>query len=141
MCSVKSARTGYSALLDDERLQRGLLARARFLVELDWGTHDLGSFGQDKIAAGLAYLRSDAYRARFGGTSGRWLVVTRSQARLEHLLQQAKRVGGNAAGAFLFTTLNQALGRNVLWERIWQSPEHGDPLALLAPAPGDRALA
>jgi hypothetical protein len=111
---------GYFALLDEARLNRQLPARARFLLEVDWGTHDLGSFGREKIAAGLAYLRSNAYRARFGDNSGRWLVMARSEARLDHLRRQAERVGGSSANAFLFTTLERVKRANVLVDPIWQ---------------------
>jgi hypothetical protein len=123
---------GYFALVDETRLKRNLPARARFLLEVDWGTHDLGSFAREKLGAGMAYLRSDAYRVRFGDNAGRWLIVTKAEQRLDHLRQQAERVDSTSAGTFLFTTLERVKSSNILADPIWQPAGSSGRLSLLA---------
>jgi len=106
-------------LRDHLRLINGAPARARFLLEFDNSTHPLDRFGQEKALAGLAYVRSEAYKQRFGYNSGRWLVVCVSQARLENLKAQTEKVLGKGAVNFNFTTLQQALNGDVLSAPIW----------------------
>jgi len=119
-------------ICDERRRSQGLPARARFLVEVDMATHDVGSFGNEKILAGLAYLHSPAYKARFEDNAGRWLVITSGQTRLNHLARQAQKLLGPSANAFLFTTLAQANSANVLTSRIWAGANESEPMALLS---------
>jgi hypothetical protein len=109
----------FFVLQDHLRLINGAPARARFLLEFDNSTHPLDRFGKEKALAGLAYIRSRAYKQRFGYNSGRWLVVCVSPARLENLKIQTEKVLGKGAVNFNFTTLEQALGGDVLSAPIW----------------------
>lgn len=109
----------FFVLRDHLRLIKGAPARARFLLEFDNSTHPLDRFGKEKALAGLAYIRSEAYKQRFGYNSGRWLVVCVSQARLENLKTQTEKVLGKGAVNFNFTTLEQVLGNDVLGAPIW----------------------
>ena len=125
----------YFVVVDKQRLAQGLLARARFLLELDNATHANIRFGREKVAPGLAYIQSPAYRARFGDNSGRWLIVTTGQVRMKNLRRQAKQVAGSGAKAFFFTTLKQLETGNLLIEPIWQRGERSDLVSLF---PKDR---
>jgi hypothetical protein len=109
----------FFVLRDHLRLIKGAPARARFLLEFDNSTHPLDRFGKEKALAGLAYIRSEAYRQRFGYNSGRWLVVCVSQTRLENLKTQTEKVLGKGAVNFHFTTLEQVLRSDVLSAPIW----------------------
>lgn len=119
---------GYFVILDTYRQRQGMPARARFLLEMDMGTHDTGSFFEEKILAGLAYLQSPAYKTRFGGNTGRWLVVTTSKARLTHLMRQAANV---RADTFWFTTLGEVTATNPVTAPIWRQAPDGDYVALI----------
>lgn len=88
-----------------------------YLVEIDMATHSNPSFEHHKIRAGLAYLDGDAYRERFGLRFGRWLVVTTTQQRLEHLMDQTEKAGGDRV--FYFTTFDQ-IGAGALLDPLWQ---------------------
>jgi hypothetical protein len=66
---------GYFVILDHERQAKGSPSRARFLLELDNSTHPHERFGRDKVAAGLAYIKSPAFKARFGYNAGWWSVM------------------------------------------------------------------
>lgn len=126
---------GYAQILDVSRVGQGLLPRARFLLEMDNGTHDLGSFRREKILPGIAYLQDSTFQQRFGAMSGRWLVVTRGgRRRLEHLRQQAIQNGGEDE-FFLFTTWRDVEQRNALSAAIWYQASDRTPRALF---PGER---
>jgi hypothetical protein len=122
---------GYFVILDTDRLRQGKAARARYLVEIDNGTHDNPSFGSEKVLPGLVYMSSDEFKARFGDVARRWLVVTTSEARLRHLLRQTELVAGAAARWFLFTTLDQANHENVVVSPIWRQAGQQERVALL----------
>jgi hypothetical protein len=119
---------GYFVIADEGRERQGLPARARFLLEVDRGTHDTTSFFEEKVVAGLAYLHSPAYLARFGGNNGRWLVVTTSEARLKHLMSQVRTIG---ADMFWFTTLVQITATNPLTAPIWWQPGGDKPVTII----------
>jgi len=118
-------------LRDHLRLINGAPARARFLLEFDNSTHPLDRFGKEKALAGLAYIRSNAYKQRFGYNSGRWLVVCVSQARMENLKTQTEKVLEKGAVNFNFTTLKQALNNDVLSTPIWVRGGNSDKEPLL----------
>ena len=122
----------YFVVVDEQRLAQGLLARARFLLELDHATHANSRFGREKVAPGLAYVRSPQYKARFGDNSGRWLVVTTGERRMKNLMRQTKQVAGTGARVFLFTTLDQLGTSNVLTEPMWWQVGREGPIPLLA---------
>lgn len=123
---------GYFVIVDHNRLRQGLPSRARFLVEIDMSNHDTGSFIEEKVTAGAAYIQSEAYKKRFGDNSGCWLVVTTGETRLKHLLREANRAVGN--GVFFFCTFEQLSAVNNLTSPIWQQEPGGKPMALLQPA-------
>jgi hypothetical protein len=87
-----------------------------FLLEIDMATHSNPSFEHHKVRAGLAYLDGEAYRQRFGLRFGRWLVVTTTQQRLDHLLAQTEKAGGSQA--FYFTTFERVKD-SALAEPTW----------------------
>ncbi|HLF24768.1 MAG TPA: replication-relaxation family protein [Anaerolineae bacterium] len=122
----------YFMIVDEERQRRGLPARARMLLEVDMGTHDTGSFAREKVAAGLAYINSSVYRARFGKNSGRWLMVIAGEVRMKHLMEQARQAVGEGTGAFFFMTLGQVKAGNVLTEPLWWQVGKREPAALLS---------
>ena len=121
---------GYFSIVDNRRHSQGLPARARFLLELDMATHDTNSFFQEKVIAGVAYMRSPAYKARFGHNSGRWLVVTTGEVRMKHLMRQTQQAVGESASVFFFTTFEQVKTANVLTVPIWWQKEHEQPIPL-----------
>ena len=126
----------YFVIADQRRANRGLLARARFLLELDHATYTNERFGREKVAPGLAYIHSAEYRARFGDNSGRWLVVTTGRIRMRHLMRQTRQVAGSGANIFLFATFDLLKTGNILTDQVWRQPdkgkEDGEPIALFA---------
>ncbi|MEX1248670.1 MAG: replication-relaxation family protein [Anaerolineales bacterium] len=122
---------GFFVLVDHLRQIENSPAKARFLLELDNSTHPLNRFGRDKALAGLAYIRSNAYRKRFGFNSGRWLVVCKSQARMINLKKQTEKVLGRQATNFLFTTFDKVLPTTVINMPIWWRGGSSDQIALV----------
>lgn len=120
----------YFAVVNHHRSTQGLLARARLLLELDNATHTNTRFGKEKVVPGLAYIRSTAYKARFGDNSGRWLVVTTGPTRMQHLMQQTQQVAGAGAGTFLFTTMTWLEDVNVLTDPVWHQVGKERPVAM-----------
>jgi hypothetical protein len=110
---------GFFVLSDHLRQINNSPAKARFLLELDNSTHPLTRFGREKALPGVAYIRSDAYRKRFDYNSGRWLVVCKSQVRMNNLKTQTEKVLGAQASMFLFTTMEQVSPGTVLNQPIW----------------------
>jgi hypothetical protein len=122
----------YFVIVDTQRLAQGLLARARFLLELDNATHPNNRFGREKVAPGLAYIGSPEYEARFGDNSGRWLVVTTGRVRMRNLMRQTQQVAGAGASIFLFTTFDKLGAGNILTEPVWWQVGREEPIPLLA---------
>ena len=110
---------GYFVLLDHLRQINNSPARARFLLEFDNGNHPLTRFGRDKAVPGAAYVRSRAYKQRFGFNSGRWLVVCNGEKRMHNLKAQTEKAVGVKASVFLFTTMDQIKAETVLNMPIW----------------------
>lgn len=111
---------GMLVLVDEKRRRLNQPFRARFLLEVDMATHDTPSFGWEKSLAGAAYIKSKAYRERFGNNSGRWLVITTSDIRMKHLMKQTEKIIHKDAGLFLFTTFHKFFSGNALSERVWR---------------------
>lgn len=122
---------GYFILVDRLRETKGSPARARFLLELDNATHPQERFGRDKVAAGLAYIRSQAYKTRFGYNSGRWLVVCPGERRMYNMKRQAEFVVDRGATAFYFSTFDQIKPETVLTDPIWYRGGCDNPQPLL----------
>jgi hypothetical protein len=121
----------YFVIVDTQRATQGQMHRARLLLELDKSTHPTTRFARDKVAPGLAYIKSPAYKARFGDNSGRWLVVTTGRIRMRNLMRQTQQVVGTDARIFLFTIFDQLKTGNVLTEPIWWQAGMGEPIALM----------
>ena len=83
------------------------------------------------MAPGLAYIRSREYKARFGDNSGRWLVVTTGERRMRNLMRQTRRVAGDGAGIFLFTTFDQVESGNILIDRVWRQVGREETVSLM----------
>jgi hypothetical protein len=122
----------FAGILDERRVAQGELARARLLLEIDHATHSNPRFGREKVAPGLAYIKSPQYKARFGDNSGRWLVVTTGERRMRNLMHQARKVAGTGANTFLFTTFEQIETGNVLTDPVWLQVGRREPVSLLA---------
>lgn len=122
---------GFFILVDHLRQINNSPAKARFLLELDNSTHPLNRFGRDKALAGLSYIRSSAYRKRFGFNSGRWLVVCKSEARMRNLKHQTEKVLGKQAANFLFTTFDKVKAVTVFNMPIWWRGGSSDQVALV----------
>jgi len=96
--------------------------RARYLLEIDMASHDNPSFGMEKVAPGIAYIKSPHYLKRFDSNFGTWLVVTTSKVRMQHLMLQTKERDIGSADLFNFTTLDQMGKSNFFLDPIWKSP-------------------
>jgi hypothetical protein len=120
----------YFEILDERRVAQGEFARAKLLLEIDNATHTNKRFGQQKVAPGLAYIRSPEYAARFGSNTGRWLVVTTGQRRMRNLMRQTRQVAGTKSGIFLFATFDQLGTGNVLTDPVWWQVGREDPIPL-----------
>jgi hypothetical protein len=103
-----------------ERLSTIPPFRSRLLFELDMATHSNKHFANTKILPGIAYIRSEQYRMRFGENKGRWLVVTTSDERLKYLKETAESVAEANARIWYFTTFKKVTVDTVLTEPIWQ---------------------
>lgn len=101
----------------------------RRLLEIDRATEDNPRFGREKVLPGLSYLGSEAYEKRFGGKTGRWLVVTTSERKLANLQAQTERVAGETAHVFCFTTFDAVKPETVLTEPIWYPGGKKEPVA------------
>lgn len=110
---------GLFVLHDEEKYKKSLPHKAWFLLELDMATHDNPSFGIEKVAAGIAYIKSDKYKQRFGVNAGRWLVVTTSEIRMKNLMRQTKIQAGNFSHLFYFSILDHIESRDLLGSPIW----------------------
>ena len=122
----------YFAIVNQRQSPQGLLVRTRLLLELDNATHANERFGREKVAPGLAYIRSAAYKARFGDNSGRWLMVTTGTVRMRNLQKQTRQVAGPDAGVFRFTTFDRLTSGNAVVEPIWWQVGRRQPEALLS---------
>ena len=98
---------------------RGPNYTSRLLLEIDMGTEDNQRFVREKVRPGIAYLRSELYKRRFGFQSGRWLIITTSQQRMLNMKRQTESAVGRAATVFYFTTFAQVTPTTILTEPIW----------------------
>ena len=127
---------GFFTLVDHLRQINNQPAKARFLVEYDNSTHPLYRFGKHKALPGLKYIRSEAYRKRFGFNSGRWLVICKSEQRLKNLKTQTEYILGNQASNFLFAVTNKINYQTVLTIPIWHKGGSNKKEALVKNAGG-----
>ena len=110
-------------------IQRGSYY-SRLLVELDRASEDNPRIGREKILPGIAYLRSPAYKQRFGFTSGRWLFVTTSERRLQNMKRQTEVLAGDDAKLFYFTTSAAITSAHLLTAPLWQRGGESSPTSL-----------
>ncbi|MCA0456139.1 MAG: replication-relaxation family protein [Chloroflexi bacterium] len=92
---------------------------SRLLIEVDRGTEDNGRITIEKLLPGLAYIRSETYKARFGFSSGRWIFVTTSDRRLKNMKQAAEVALKQDAKLFYFTTFERITDETIFTEAIW----------------------
>jgi hypothetical protein len=123
----------YFEIIDETRRLAGKPHRARFLLEIDMGTHDNPSFGREKAAPGAAYIKSQAYKTRFGHNSGRWLIVTAGgERRLGNLIQQTGESAGREARLFFFSNFDALNSGDILTSPIWWQAGASEPKPLLS---------
>lgn len=122
----------YFVIVDKKRIANNLLSRARFLLEIDNANHTNERFGREKVAPGLVYIKSPAYKERFGSNSGRWLIVTTGQVRMKNLLGQTQQLAGAEAHIFLFTTFDQLHTDNILTDPIWWQVGRDNPVPIIS---------
>lgn len=122
----------YFEVVEEALRMVGKPHRARFLLEIDMGTHDNPSFGREKAVPGVAYVKSPVYKARFGNNSGKWLVVTAGgMRRMGNMIGQTNERVGRDAHMFFFTMLDQIGAGNLLTSPIWWQAERNEPRPLL----------
>jgi hypothetical protein len=118
----------------------GKAFHSRLLLELDHSTHSNTRFADEKVLAGLAYIRSDAYQFRFGTggkrredrVGGRWLIVTTGDEnrRLKYLKDITERVAGEDAKIFYFTRFADVMADNILTGKIWLKAGQNEKVSL-----------
>ncbi|MCA9933370.1 MAG: hypothetical protein KC415_05570 [Anaerolineales bacterium] len=97
----------------------------RFLFEYDLSTHSHRGTWRDKAAAMSAYVKSPAYKARFGYNSGTWLVVAKTQERIDNLIHTVATYAEAPRTLWRFTTFSEAFNSpNLLTAPIWQQPSY-----------------
>ena len=122
---------GFLCIIDQNRQSQGLPAKANFLLEVDMATHSNPNFSMEKAAAGAAYIKSREFKTRFGSNSGRWLIITTSEVRMQHLMEHTQERIPTRSNLFLFTSLSNFFSKNVFSEAIWQICNQDDPTTLL----------
>jgi len=104
--------------------------RLRWLLEIDMRTEDNPRFVREKVIPGLTYVKSDAYKERFGYNAGNFLVVTTGERRMRYMKRHAEDAVGDAAKFFFFTTFSQVSAQTVLTAPIWLQGGYEEPVAL-----------
>ena len=112
---------GFLCIIDQKRQSKGLPAKANFLLEVDMATHSNPNFSIEKAAAGAAYIKSREFNKRFGSNSGRWLIITTSEVRMQHLMEHTRERISAKSSLFLFTTLSIFFSKNVFSEAVWSA--------------------
>ncbi len=123
---------GMMVVVDEKRRRLNQPFRAHFLLEVDMATHANLNFGWEKSVAGSAYIKSKAYRERFGNNSGRWLVITTGETRMKNLMKQTRKMIDKDADLFLFSTFQEFFSGNPLQENIWSKCGLKEKVNLLA---------
>jgi hypothetical protein len=103
---------------------------SRLLLEVDRAQEDNPRIGREKIIPGIAYLRSAAYKRRFGFSSGRWLFITTSLRRLMNMKRQTETLAGNDAKLFFFTIFDALTPQSLLTAPIWWRGGNDTPVSL-----------
>lgn len=122
----------YFEIINEDLKNKGVPHRIRFLLEIDMSTHDNPSFGREKVAPGIAYIRSPEYKARFGYNRGYWLVITNGgDIRLRNLVHQTRDIARSDISLFFFSTLEEILSTNPINSLIWRQKSSQELIALL----------
>lgn len=111
---------GYFMLINLPRQLEGKPHQARFLLELDMGTHSNPNFGRFKAAPYAAYLGSDVFLKRFGGRFARLLIVTTGRTRVRNLMMQCQKQAGGKTNLFYFAEIRDVLTKNPITDPIWR---------------------
>jgi hypothetical protein len=122
---------GFLCIIDQKRQSKGQPAKANFLLEVDMATHSNPNFSIEKAAAGAAYIHSQEFNTRYGSNSGRWLIITTSEIRMQHLMKHTHERIATKSNYFLFTTLSTFFSKNVYSEPIWSVCGQGHKQKLL----------
>jgi hypothetical protein len=122
----------FVVITDKERKSRGEFYRLPLLLEIDMGTHPVSSrFRYQKAAPYAAYIKSQAYKKRFGLNTGVWLIVTNGKLRMKNLMKQTEETLGRDSKYFLFSRLSY-LNTNILTEPIWYQAGDSSPKSILS---------
>ena len=122
---------GFLCIVDQKRQSKGLPAKANFLLEVDMATHSNPNFSMEKAAAGAAYIKSRDFKTRFGSNSGRWLIITTSDVRMQHLMEHTHKRIPTKSNLFFYTTLSNFFSKNVFSEAIWSICDQSHKQSLL----------
>lgn len=117
----------FFVISDEGRKKSGKTHRLPILLEIDMGTHPVSSrFKRQKAAPYAAYIKSPAYKERFGFETGVWLMVTTGRRRLRNLIKQTEGTVGPDSAYFFFTLFSE-LGGNILTAPIWHQAGRDEP--------------
>ena len=120
-------------ILDEGRIIKGDPLRLRVLLEVDMGTHPVSSrFGLQKAIPYASYIKSPAYKSRFGVNTGVWLVVTTGERRMANLMKQTGERVGEDARYFFFSFLDRLKNANLLTAPVWWKVDLSEPTSLLS---------
>lgn len=115
----------YFTVVDHQRQQRGQPAVLRLPVEVDNATHPEASAIAPKFTAGTAWLKSAAFKKRFGGNTGVWMVITKGGQRLHNMMAVTR--DQHIAWAHLFcTTEDVDAADNLFTAAIWRRADRPD---------------
>ena len=123
----------FFTILDGERRTVGRPHRLNLLLEIDMGTHPIGSrFGLQKAVPYAAYIKSPSYKSRFGVNAGVWLVVTTGKQRMANLMKQTEERVGMDIQYFLFSNFDELKNANLLTHQVWWKGDDNKPRSLLS---------
>lgn len=108
----------------------GTPRKRRFLVEYDRQTEQNPRFVEDKVIPGIAYIKSEVFKRRYGVSAGDWLVVTKSEKRMKNMLKAAATIP-DADKYFYYTIYTAAAPGAFFTQPIWWRPGAERPTALV----------
>lgn len=73
---------------------------------------------------------AESYKRRFGYNSGKWLIVTTGERRLQNMKRSAELVAEANARLFYFTTMDRVTPGLLLTQPVWQRGGEDVPAAL-----------
>lgn len=104
--------------------------RFPLFIEIDMGGTPHARYVNDRVLAGIAYLKSTVYRKRFGFKWGSWLWVTTSEERALNMKRYAEAAAGDEAQVFYYTWFDQVGPETILAAPIWYRGGEGEARAL-----------